>query len=563
MSFDKLDKRTHYCGRVTEDQVGEVVTLLGWLNNKRVVGKKLAFVDLRDREGLLQLVFSNENVEIELIDKTGVESILWVQGEVVQRKSPNPDLKTGMVEVIVKKYMVISPSEELPFALHGYLDVSEELRLRYRYLDLRRPEILQNAIKLRHQVTAAIWKSMNEMGFYHVETPILLKSTPEGARDYLVPSRVHPGKFYALPQSPQLLKQLLMVSGIDRYFQIAKCFRDEDLRADRQPEFTQIDVELAFVTQEDVFKMAEKLMADIFSDVLGLEIPPEFPKYSYSEVKQKYGSDKPDLRIKLFFHDLPIDEVGSFGLDVPQGQPLKVLPCGGLTRKQIERFAQDVGLDKGDIRVVKVAQKLPTELHLGESDFAVVVAPDERGYLSDTHEQLRRSIGSELEDVSPHQFAFGWVVDFPLFDWSETDQAITPSHHPFTHPYTDDLEKMESDPLAVRAYAYDLILNGHEVGGGSIRIHEAGLQKRIFDLLGISDEDAQERFGFLLEAFKYGAPPHGGIAFGFDRLLMILAGLSSIKDVITFPKTKIATCPLTGAPDVADEGQLKELGLRL
>ena len=541
--------RTHYCGSVTKEKVDQTVTVMGWVHQKRVVGKKLAFIDLRDREGIIQLVFTQAKIDIEGINKISLESVIWATGKVVMRKNANPELKTGEIEVLVEQYELISNSLDLPFAMHGFIDVQEEVRQKFRYIDLRRPEILSKSVQLRHKTSLAIWNTMDSMGFYHVETPILLKSTPEGARDFLVPSRIHQGKFYALPQSPQILKQLLMVGGIDKYFQIAKCFRDEDLRADRQPEFTQIDIEMSFIKQEDIFRMAEILMQDVFKNVLQVELITPFPRFTYQEVKSKYGSDKPDLRIKNYYVDIDKKKLIKAKMKLNEGEQYKILTVKGITDEELQKIISDSGLTSEQVQI--------------HDSNTLIVKTNAKGYLSDEHENLRRLIGKKTEKIAENEFNFSWVVDFPLFDWSENDQKITPSHHPFTAPNPDDVELLDEQPLNVRAYAYDLILNGYEIGGGSIRIHNSELQKKIFELINLKIEEAEMRFGFLLEALKYGAPPHGGMAFGLDRLLMVMAGEESIKEVITFSKTKIETDLLSGAPDTVDKEQLDELGIKL
>ena len=548
----KIPKRTSYCGELRLEDENKKVVLAGWVFAKRVY-KKLVFVDLRDRTGLVQLVFTAKNVELSKIKEVNLESVISVEGIVVKRKEENPDLKTGKIEVKVENYEILTTAEEkLPFALHGYIEVAEDLRLKYRYLDLRRPEILQHAIKTRHQVYKAIWEIMDDLGFLYVETPNLIKSTPEGARDYLVPSRIKPGNFYALPQSPQILKQLLMVSGVDKYFQIAKCFRDEDLRADRQPEFTQLDIELSFVEKEDVMDISEQIMVYLMKKTKGIKVKTPFEKMTYEDVMNKFGSDKPDLRWK-----------GRFETIRYKNQYWKAIYCEQAEKDVIEKTAIEAGFSPENFVIVSRTQLKSLKLQ-GNGKYALLYKlNNEKDYCSPECELFRRNLMKKLNLVKEDQYEFLWVHNFPLFEYSEEEERLVSVHHPFTSPNFEDLELLESDPLKARSASYDLVLNGYEIGGGSIRIHDQQLQEKIFDLLKISKEDQEARFGFLLKAFKYGPPPHGGIAFGLDRVIMLLSGGNSLRDVITFPKNKDGEDPLTGAPSPVDKEQLDVLGIQL
>jgi aspartyl-tRNA synthetase len=575
-------KRTMYCGELRVAHVGQEVILKGWVHRQRDLGN-LVFIDLRDREGLVQVVVPSDKAE--LLDRAkGVrmENVLAVKGVVKERdpKSKNPNIPTGEIEVVAGDLTVLSTAKVPPFVIADPPQASEELRFKHRYLDMRRPSLQRN-IKLRHQAALCVRNYMSENGFLEIETPFLTKSTPEGARDYLVPSRMYKGRFYALPQSPQIFKQILMISGFDRYFQIVRCFRDEDLRADRQPEFTQIDIEMSFAEEADVFELNEGLMAAVFK-IIGVEVERPFPRLTYQESMDKYGTDKPDLRFGMEIQDLT--EIGSsleseiIKKALAAGGFLKGLVLeggGGYSRSQLDNFnkkAQELG-GKGVIGIKKTGgfksslkveeaslSLIWTKLQAKDEDLVILVA-DEREtavkVLGELREDFYRNQG---EDEKLYKFA--WVTDFPLLEWSEEEGRLVSMHHPFTSPREDDLEFLEKEPQKVRAKAYDLVLNGVEIGGGSIRIHNLNIQKRAFKALGLSEEEVEAKFGFFLEALEYGVPPHGGIALGFDRIVMILAGEESIREVIPFPKTTSALCLLTGSPARVDDKQLGELGLK-
>ncbi len=577
--------RTAYCGDLTSDDVGKKVKLAGWVHNIRDKGK-IAFIDLRDREGLVQLImFPKKNPELKAsLKNCSLESCISVEGVVQKRKSPNPNLKTGEIEVVVEKIEILSKAERLPFLLEDP-NVSDELRLKYRYLDLRRPENFWR-LKVRHQITKVIRDYLSSIGFIEVETPLLAKSTPEGARDYLVPSRIFPGKFYALPQSPQLFKQLLMVGGIEKYFQIARCLRDEDLRADRQPEFTQIDLEMSFVTQEEILAVTEGMIKEVFKHVLGKEIKIPLERRTYADIMENYGSDKADLRYDLKIHTYNANNSNQESIryfyikkkDLENGQSNRPF------EERLKRFIDEVKSVQWQCSVTLVQKShetknnyilyqtnesatiketLPTLLENLAEDELVVVASGEHNIATETLGEIRSFAGRLLELAPPDSYYLYWVVDFPLLEYSETEGKWVAKHHPFTMPHHDDLELLESAPEKVRAYAYDLVLNGFELGGGSIRIHDAEIQKRVFKALELSETEAQEKFGFLLEAFKYGPPPHGGIALGLDRLVMILTNAESIRDVIAFPKNKKAQLLVVGAPSEVSQEQLEELKIQI
>ncbi len=583
-------RRTAYCGQVTRAQVDETVSLYGWVDRRRDHGGVI-FIDLRDREGIVQVVFDPDAGEhFALADKVRSEYVLHVEGVVRARSEAtiNPDMATGEIEVYAKSLEILNQAETPPFQLDQFTDVGEDVRLKYRYLDLRRGE-MQEKLRLRSRVSSSIRNFLDREGFLDIETPILTRATPEGARDYLVPSRTHEGKFFALPQSPQLFKQLLMVSGFDRYYQIAKCFRDEDLRADRQPEFTQIDIETTFMSEAEIMDMTERLVTELFAEVLGVSFD-AFAKMPYAEAMRDYGSDKPDLRIPLKLVDVN-DLMASVEFKVfngpandPEGRVAALKAPGGasISRKEIDGYTDFVGIygAKG-LAWVKVndlaagieglqspilkfmpddtVMALMDRLQVADGDI-VFFGADKANIVNEALGALRCKLGEDL-NLYTCEWAPLWVVDFPMFE--KNDQGNwTALHHPFTAPSCSP-EALEADPGAALSQAYDMVLNGTELGGGSIRIHRAEMQSAVFRLLSISEEEAQEKFGFLLDALKYGAPPHGGLAFGLDRLVMLMAGASSIRDVIAFPKTQSAACVMTEAPGVVDAKQLRELNIKL
>jgi aspartyl-tRNA synthetase len=579
--------RTGYCGEFSARDEGREVELCGWVHRRRDLGG-ITFIDLRDRSGLIQLVFNPENKAAhELARSLDREDVVQVKGIIKKRSKENinPNLPTGEIEVEVHGLEVLSKSKPLPFQIQDEVEAREETRLEYRYLDLRRPRMRQNLF-LRHKVILEIRKFLDARGFIEVETPMLTKSTPEGARDYLVPSRTFPGRFFALPQSPQLFKQILMIAGFDRYFQIARCFRDEDLRADRQPEFTQLDLEMAFVTQEEILALVEELVCHIFREALGQELVRPFPRLRYQEALARFGSDKPDLRFGLEIREASDLFAGSefriFREAVASGGIVAGLALSGsdhtYSRRELEELEKLVkgfgakglvSLKLGEEGVESAISKflspeliarLRERFGAGPGDLIFLLA-DEPRRAREALGALRLELGKREELISRGWKPL-WIVDPPLFELDEQGN-ITSTHHPFTMPKAEDLELLEEEPLAVRADAYDLVLNGEEVAGGSIRIHRRDLQSRIFKILGLSEAEAEEKFGFFLRALEYGAPPHGGIAFGLDRLIMLMAGAESIREVIAFPKTLTAYCPLTGAPTPVREEQLKELGLAL
>jgi aspartyl-tRNA synthetase len=578
--------RSDTCGSLRAAHVGREVTLLGWVHRVRDLGA-LVFLDVRDRSGLAQVVVQDGQAFLDAAKHLRAEFVIGVKGTVRPRAADavNPRMPTGEVEVAVTDLRVLNEAAVPPFQISDEAALaSDDLRLRYRYLDLRRPKLQAN-LGLRHRVTMAVRRALDEQGFWEVETPVLGKSTPEGARDYLVPSRVHPGEFYALPQSPQLFKQLLMIAGTDRYFQIVKCFRDEDLRADRQPEFTQIDVEMSFARPPLVFDLIESLMQQVFR-VVGREIPTPFRRLPYAEAMARYGSDKPDLRVGLEIQDLSAVFADSpfapFRDALASGGAVRgfVAPGGAAySRKQLDTLTEQarlagasglVWVRRADEGVKSPALKGAGEAALrlaleragaGAQDVLLIAAgaPD---VTSRALGQLRLIVARDAGLLAPDAFAFTWVTDFPMFEWDGEAQRFAAMHHPFTSPVPDDLARLESDPARVRAQAYDLVLNGSEIGGGSIRIHDASVQARIFKAIGLSDEEATHRFGFFLQALGFGTPPHGGIALGLDRIVAILAGEPSIREVIAFPKTAAAVDLMTGAPTDVDDRQLRELHLK-
>ncbi|WP_427704302.1 aspartate--tRNA ligase [Staphylococcus sp. Mo2-6] len=586
-----MSKRTTYCGLVTESLLDQEVTLKGWVHNRRDLGG-LIFVDLRDREGYVQIVFNPDfSAEaLQIAETVRSEYVVEVKGIVKQRdpQTVNPKIETGQVEVQVSDIQIINKSETPPFALNEEnQNVDENIRLKYRYLDLRRQELAQT-FKMRHQTTRSIRQYLDQEGFYDIETPVLNKSTPEGARDYLVPSRVHGGEFYALPQSPQIFKQLLMISGFDKYYQIVKCFRDEDLRADRQPEFTQVDIEMSFVDQEDVMDMGEEMLQNVVKDVKDVEVPRPFPRMTYNDAMSRYGSDKPDTRFGMEL--INVSELGEimdfkvFKDAINKDGQVKAIVAEGAsdkyTRKDIDALTEFVNIygAKG-LAWVKVVddglngpiakffendhvEKLQSLTGAQAGDLVLFVA-DKPSVVAQSLGALRLKLAKELNMIDETKLNFLWVTDWPLLEYDEDVKRYTAAHHPFTSPKQEDIEKLSTEPENVQANAYDVVLNGYELGGGSIRIHDADLQAKMFEVLGFTDEQAREQFGFLLDAFKYGAPPHGGIALGLDRLVMLLTNRTNLRDTIAFPKTASATCLLTDAPSEVSENQLEELSLRI
>ncbi|HFQ2258042.1 TPA: aspartate--tRNA ligase [Staphylococcus aureus] len=586
-----MSKRTTYCGLVTEAFLGQEITLKGWVNNRRDLGG-LIFVDLRDREGIVQVVFNPAFSEeaLKIAETVRSEYVVEVQGTVTKRdpETVNPKIKTGQVEVQVTNIKVINKSETPPFSINEEnVNVDENIRLKYRYLDLRRQELAQT-FKMRHQFTRSIRRYLDDEGFFDIETPVLTKSTPEGARDYLVPSRVHDGEFYALPQSPQLFKQLLMISGFDKYYQIVKCFRDEDLRADRQPEFTQVDIEMSFVDQEDVMQMGEEMLKKVVKEVKGVEINGAFPRMTYKEAMRRYGSDKPDTRFEMELID--VSQLGRdmdfkvFKDTVENDGEIKAIVAKGAaeqyTRKDMDALTEFVNIygAKG-LAWVKVvedgltgpigrffeAENVETLLTLtgAEAGDLVMFVADKPNVVAQSLGALRVKLAKELGLIDETKLNFLWVTDWPLLEYDEDAKRYVAAHHPFTSPKEADIAKLGTAPEEAEANAYDIVLNGYELGGGSIRIHDGELQEKMFEVLGFTKEQAQEQFGFLLDAFKYGAPPHGGIALGLDRLVMLLTNRTNLRDTIAFPKTASATCLLTNAPGEVSDKQLEELSLRI
>ncbi|HDG0990231.1 TPA: aspartate--tRNA ligase [Staphylococcus aureus] len=586
-----MSKRTTYCGLVTEAFLGQEITLKGWVNNRRDLGG-LIFVDLRDREGIVQVVFNPAFSEeaLKIAETVRSEYVVEVQGTVTKRdpETVNPKIKTGQVEVQVTNIKVINKSETPPFSINEEnVNVDENIRLKYRYLDLRRQELAQT-FKMRHQITRSIRQYLDDEGFFDIETPVLTKSTPEGARDYLVPSRVHDGEFYALPQSPQLFKQLLMISGFDKYYQIVKCFRDEDLRADRQPEFTQVDIEMSFVDQEDVMQMGEEMLKKVVKEVKGVEINDAFPRMTYKEAMRRYGSDKPDTRFEMELID--VSQLGRdmdfkvFKDNVENDGEIKAIVAKGAaeqyTRKDMDALTEFVNIygAKG-LAWVKVVEdgltgpigrffeteNVETLLTLtgAEAGDLVMFVADKPNVVAQSLGALRVKLAKELGLIDETKLNFLWVTDWPLLEYDEDAKRYVAAHHPFTSPKEADIAKLGTAPEEAEANAYDIVLNGYELGGGSIRIHDGELQEKMFEVLGFTKEQAQEQFGFLLDAFKYGAPPHGGIALGLDRLVMLLTNRTNLRDTIAFPKTASATCLLTNAPGEVSDKQLEELSLRI
>ena len=583
-------KRTHRCAELSKAQVGQTVTVMGWVQKSRNKGG-VVFVDLRDRSGILQIIFEENKCGTEIFEKAGKlrsEFVIAVTGQVCERAGAvNQNLATGEIEVIAEQLRILSESETPPFHIEENSKTKEVLRLKYRYLDLRRPDIQKN-IMMRSRACAVIRNFLTEEGFLEIETPMLTKSTPEGARDYLVPSRVHPGSFYALPQSPQLFKQLLMVSGYDRYFQLARCFRDEDLRADRQPEFTQVDMELSFVDVDDVIDVNERLLARLFKEIIGVDVPLPIQRMTWQEAMDRFGSDKPDTRFGMELNDVTDVvrdcEFAVFKNAIAEGGSVRGINAKGqgtMPRKKIDAlvaFVKDYGAKglayiaiqpDGSIKSSFAKFMKDEEMQAlisamqGEPGDLLLFAADKNKIVYASLGALRLELADKMGLLDKNQYNFLWVTEFPLLEWSDEENRFQAMHHPFTMPMEEDLQYIDTDPGRVRAKAYDIVLNGTEIGGGSVRIHQDDIQEKMFEALGFTKERAHEQFGFLLDAFKYGVPPHAGLAYGLDRLIMLMAKVDSIRDVIAFPKVKDASCLLTNAPDTVDEKQLEELGIRV
>ncbi len=583
-------KRTHMCGELTAADEGKTVVLTGWTAKNRLLGG-LIFLTLRDRTGIVQISFNDETDRevFKKAERVRSEYVLAVRGKVAKRtkENINPDMKTGEIEVMAEEIRILNESETPPFYIEEGIDTNDALRLKYRYLDLRRPDMQRNMV-MRHRVAKIARDYFDEQGFMELETPILTKSTPEGARDYLVPSRVHPGKFYALPQSPQQYKQLLMLAGYDRYFQIARCFRDEDLRADRQPEFTQMDMELSFVDIDTIIEINEGFIKKVFGEVLSIDIKTPFLRLPYKEAMDRFGSDKPDTRFGMELVDIS-DEVKDCGFKVftdavKNGGSVRCINAKGLgaslTRKTLDSLTEFVKtyrakgmawivVEEGGLRsqITKFLDEDTVNEILKKADAqpgdGILIVADKNSVVYDALGALRIEVANRFDMIDKTKFNFLWVVEFPLFEYSEEEGRYMAMHHPFTAPMDEDIDLLDTDQAAVRAKAYDIVLNGTEIGGGSLRIYNTALQQKMFEKLGFTKEQAWERFGYLLEAFKYGTPPHGGMAYGLDRLVMIMAGCDSIRDVIAFPKVQTAAELMTNSPDVVDDIQLKELSLKL
>ena len=581
-------ERTHSCGTITEQQADQEVVLCGWVARRRDHGG-LIFVDLRDRSGIVQVVFSSAMGEqaFTKAESLRTEFVIAVKGAVKLRAADtvNSNMPTGHIEIDCRELRILNKAKTPPFYIQDNIDVDETLRLKYRYLDLRRPEMQRN-LMLRHRVTKVMRDFLDRSGFIEIETPMLTKSSPEGARDYLVPSRVNPGKFFALPQSPQLFKQILMVAGMEKYFQIVRCFRDEDLRADRQPEFTQLDIEMSFIDREEILNMMEALTAEMFKQSIGADIPLPFKRLSYDEAMDRYGSDKPDIRFGMELVDISPAVKGSdfkvFETVLESGGQVKAINVKGyshIPRRELDGLVEYVSVygAKGLAWICHTAEgikspiakffpedmlKAITAATKAETGDLILIIADKPNVVAQALGQLRLEMGRRLNLIDPDQLAFLWVVDFPMFEYDETDKRWAAMHHPFTSPRDEDIVYLDSDPGRIKAKAYDMVLNGTEIGGGSIRIYNRELQEKVFQAIGISDEEAKAKFGYLLDAFEYGTPPHGGIAFGLDRLIMLMAKRSSIRDVIAFPKTQSATDIMTQAPSEVAPEQLKELHIR-
>ena len=588
--MDKLGttRRTNKCGTLRKENIYEKVTVMGWVQKKRNLGS-LVFIDLRDISGLVQVVF-DEELDKSAFDKASEvksEYVITITGKVRERESKNDSMPTGDVEIYGEEIKILSQSETPPIYVRDNDDASETMRLKNRFLDLRKP-FMQNNLIVRAKTAKVIRDFMNENEFLEIETPVLNKPTPEGARDYLVPSRVNKGSFYALPQSPQIFKQLLMVSGYDRYYQIVKCFRDEDLRANRQPEFTQLDIEMSFVDSEDIIAINERLITRIFKEIKNIDIQTPIKRMDYDEAMNRYGSDKPDLRFGYEFNDLTDiftdSDFNAFKSNTATGRSVKGILVSGksesFSKKAISKLESFVkSYDAKGLAWIKLEgeelnspiakflgenekTKLVTQLEMKDGDMLFIVA-DTTNVVNNALGALRKKIAADLNEIDENQYELVWITDFPLFEYDDEAKRYVAKHHPFTAPVDEDLDKLESNPDAVRAKAYDIVINGDEIGGGSIRITDRGLQQRMFKALGLTEEEAESKFGFLLNSFKYGVPPHGGIAYGLDRLIMTLTGSTNIRDVIAFPKTQSASCLLSGAPTIVDENQLKELGIKL
>ena len=584
--MSKLIKRTHFCGVLNKNNIGEEVSLNGWVAKQRSLGS-LIFVDLRDKTGIVQIVFDDSIPQeiFDVADRLRSEFVIGLTGVVRERSSKNPDLATGEIEVVAKDLVLYSESETPPIYVKDDDNVDYNLRMKYRYLELRKNK-MQRILKMRHDITNVTRQYFYGEGFTEVETPNLIKSTPEGARDYLVPSRVNPGMFYALPQSPQLFKQLLMVSGLDRYIQIARCFRDEDLRSDRQPEFTQIDLEMSFVDMDDVLAIQEGYLKKLFHDIKGVDIKLPLRRMSYQDAMERFGSDKPDLRFGFELKDISELVKGTefqvFSNALSSGGSVRGICIDNasdkFSRKAIDKLTENakhygakglvwIRIEADEIK--SSVNKFFSQEELAEiakafdakANDLILIAADKNKVVFDTLGFLRRHVADILGLLDDSKYELLWVTDFPMFEKDEDTGALKPMHHPFTHPKTDEIPMLDEDPSKVNAYAYDIVINGYEAGGGSIRIHEADLQNKMFKILGLSEEDCQQKFGFLMDAFKYGAPPHGGIAYGLDRLVMLLTEDLDIRDVVAFPKNQKAQCLLSGAPAEVDCEQLKELSI--
>ena len=583
-------KRSHTCGELTKKNIGETISLCGWISKRRDHGG-LSFVDLRDRYGKTQIVF-NEELHLDVFKKAkklGLEDVIGIKGVVVQRplEAVNASMVTGEIDVVVSQIDIFNEADAMPFDVNDRNSANEDHRLKYRFLELRTKDLQKNMF-IRHKAAFAIRDHMSKNGFIEVETPVLMKSTPEGARDFLVPSRLHQGKFYALPQSPQTYKQLLMVSGFDKYFQIVKCFRDEDFRADRQPEFTQIDIEMSFVEQDDIINMATGLTRHIFKEILNVELAKDFPQLYYHEAMERYGSDKPDTRFNMELKEMSsyveASDFNAFKSVLANGGRVKGIVCPNgesYSRKVIDELTdlmktyygakglawlkcKDQKLDGGISKFFpeEVQNLMINDLEINDGDIIFMIG-DDVSVVWQGLGALRLEIGKRENLIDNSKWAPLWVVDFPLVEWNSDEKRWDALHHPFTAPHPDDIDLIDTDPANVRSLGYDLVLNGYEIGGGSIRIHKRDLQQKAFSLLGVSDEEAEEKFGFLMNAFRYGAPPHGGIAFGFDRIAMLMSGSSQIRDVIAFPKTTSAMSLMDNSPSDVDENQLDELGLSI